>query len=78
MASVNSISVDKSARLIATPNCPGLIDARIEADMAADPRLIPGSMGRPHSELAAWANELDCQPSIVICGDGGKLSPRVA
>ena len=48
MPSINTISVDKLARLIGTPNCPALIDVRTDEDFAADPRLIPGAVRRRH------------------------------
>jgi rhodanese-related sulfurtransferase len=78
MSSVNSISVEKLARLIGTPNCPVLIDVRVDDDVAADPRLIPGSLARPHAGVPAWVDQLEGQAAVVICGDGGKLSPGVA
>ena len=78
MPSVNSISVEKLARLIGTPNCPALIDVRIEADLAGDPRLIPGSFTRPHTDPSSWVAELEGQLAIVICAHGHALSAGVA
>ena len=52
MSSLNTISVDKLARLIGTPKCPALIDVRTDEDFAADPRLIPGSLRRPLRDVA--------------------------
>ena len=47
MSSINTISIDKLARLIGTPECPVLIDVQTDEDFAADPRLIPGAVRRP-------------------------------
>ena len=41
MSSFTNIAPNKLARLIGTPRCPVLIDVRIDADYALDPRLIP-------------------------------------
>ncbi len=46
MSSINTISIDKLARLIGTPECPVIVDVRTDEDFAADPRLIPGSVRR--------------------------------
>jgi rhodanese-related sulfurtransferase len=78
MPSVNSISVEKLARLIGTPNCPVLIDVRIDADRAGNPRLIPGSFTRPHTDPSNWVAELEGRLAIVICAHGHALSAGVA
>jgi rhodanese-related sulfurtransferase len=78
MPSVNSISVEKLARLIGTPNCPALIDVRVEADLAGDPRLIPGSVTRRHADPSSWVAEIAGQLAIVICAHGHALSAGVA
>src|SRR5690242_9755004 len=43
MTAPNTISIDKLVRLVGTPKCPMLIDARPTHDFDADPRLIPSS-----------------------------------
>src|SRR5260370_25651404 len=78
MASVNSISVEKLARLIGTPNCPALIDVRTEADFQSAPQLIPGSVRRSYTEVVEWATELTGKSAVVVCGDGHKQSPGVS
>jgi len=40
MASFNEISVQKLTKLIGTPECPIIIDVRIDEDFNADPELI--------------------------------------
>ena len=62
MSSINSISAEKLARLVGTPNCPAIIDVRDEDDFAADPGLIPGSQRRPSPEPWRWAPELAGAP----------------
>ncbi len=78
MPSINTISVDKLARLIGTPHCPVLLDVRTDEDFGRHPKLIPGSMRRPHAEASAWAHELNGHSAIVVCQKGAKLSQGVA
>src|SRR6267154_3687177 len=78
MPSINTISIDKLTRLIGTPHCPALIDVRTEEDFAASPRLIPGSMRRPHTSPSYWARDFAGRSAVVICQKGGKLSQGVA
>jgi rhodanese-related sulfurtransferase len=78
MSSINTISPDKLARLIGTPKCPALIDVCTAEDFACDPRLIPGAVRRPWSEVAEWAHEFSGRSVIVICQKGLKLSQGVA
>src|SRR5258708_8628300 len=78
MPSMNTISVDKLARLIGTPNCPALVDVRTDDDYKADPRLIPGSMRRSHADLSAWTCEFTGRSAIAICQRGAKLSEGTA
>ncbi len=78
MSSLNTISVDKLARLIGTPHSPVLVDVRPEDDFSANPRLIPSSMRRPHAKASDWAQEFTGRSAVVICRQGGKLSQGVA
>ena len=78
MPSTTTISIDKLARLVGTPNCPALIDVRTDEDFAADPRLIPGALRRAHSSVEAWGSALSGRSAIVICQRGKKLSEGVA
>jgi rhodanese-related sulfurtransferase len=78
MPSMNTISVDKLARLIGTPNCPALVDVRNDDDYKADPRLIPGSSRRSHADVAAWTGEFTGRSAIAICQRGAKLSEGAA
>lgn len=78
MPSHTTISIDKLARLIGTPACPSIIDVRLDEDYAADPRLVPGSVRRPHDAVETWAERLGNRPATVICHRGKKLSEGVA
>jgi rhodanese-related sulfurtransferase len=78
MPSTNTISLDKLTRLIGTPKCPVLIDVRTSEDVAADPRLIPGSVRRPWDLVHEWAGEIGGRAAIVICQKGLKLSQGTA
>lgn len=78
MPSPTTISIDKLARLVGTPNAPALIDVRKEDDFKADPRLIPGSVRHPHDAVEEWASKLGRPSAVVICHHGRKLSEGVA
>jgi rhodanese-related sulfurtransferase len=78
MSSTTTISVDKLTRLIGTPRSPRLIDVRTDEAFAADPRLIPGAVRRPHATIADWIDPFRGQSAIVICQHGHKLSEGVA
>jgi rhodanese-related sulfurtransferase len=78
MPSINTISIDKLARLIGMPRCPVLVDVQTEEDFAADPRLIPGAVRRSWQAAADWAHEFSDRSAIVICQKGQKLSEGVA
>jgi rhodanese-related sulfurtransferase len=78
MSSINTISIDKLARLIGTPHCPALVDVRTEDDFNAAPHLIPGAIRRPHADPSDWAREFAGHNAIVICRKGAKLSHGVA
>ncbi len=78
MSSFTTISLDKLARLIGTANMPALIDVRTDADFAADPRLIPGTVRRSHEDAANWGAEFSGRTAIVSCLRGAKLAQGTA
>ncbi|MCP8940128.1 sulfurtransferase/chromate resistance protein [Alsobacter sp. SYSU M60028] len=78
MPSINSISIEKLARLVGTPACPAIVDVRTDEDFEADPRLVPGSARRSHRDVAAWAGEYAGRSVVVVCQQGLKLSHGVA
>jgi rhodanese-related sulfurtransferase len=78
MSSINTISPEKLARLLGTPNSPAIIDVRDDDDFAADPRLVPASLRRGPLEPWQWAGDLEGRSAIVVCQKGLKLSQGVA
>jgi len=68
MASVNEITPKQLMRLIGTPSAPQIVDVCIDDDFAQDPRLIPTSFRKPHTEMAA----------LVARRKGKKMSQGVA
>src|SRR5918997_982524 len=78
MPSINSISVEKLARLIGTPRAPAIVDVRTDEDFAADPRLIAGSVRRPFAAAPDWAAEWAGRSAVAVCQKGLKLSQGVA
>jgi rhodanese-related sulfurtransferase len=78
MASYNSISVEKLARLTGTPKGPVVIDVRDDEDFAALPFLVPASTRRPFASAPQWAAEYRGLWVLVVCQKGKKLSEGVA
>jgi rhodanese-related sulfurtransferase len=78
MSSINAISVEQLARLVGTHKCPTLVDIRAEEEFAADPRLLPGAVHRPHVDVAQCAQELRARPVVAICQTGGASSHGLA
>ena len=78
MSSINTISPEKLARLVGTPNCPVIVDVRTMEDFDPDPRLLPGSIRRSHAEPWRWAGELAGKSAVAVCQKGQKLSQGVA
>jgi rhodanese-related sulfurtransferase len=78
VSAINSISGDKLARLVGTPRCPVLIDIRSKDDFSSNPRLIPGSIQKTHSDVSDWAAEFAGQSAVVICNNGTALSQGTA
>jgi rhodanese-related sulfurtransferase len=68
MSSFTTITPEKLARLIGTPNSAALIDVRTEEDFAADARLIPGALKRTAEAVDDWGKEFVGRSAIVICG----------
>ena len=42
MPSTTEITVSQLSRLVGLPNAPTIVDVRVDEDVAADPRLLPG------------------------------------
>ncbi len=65
-------------RLIGTPDAPIILDVRLDDDLAADPRLIPGSWHLPHTAFNPVPPHLHGNRIAVACQRGKKLSEGVA
>lgn len=78
MASFNEISVLTLARLIGTPECPVLLDVRIDEDFDAEPRFIPGAYRISHSKIRETVAQLQNTSVVVYCQKGLKLSQGAA
>ncbi|MEH6526772.1 MAG: sulfurtransferase/chromate resistance protein [Sneathiella sp.] len=78
MSDETLISVEKLWSLIGTPNCPRLIDARIDEDYNNDPRMIPTAMRRSGFEAMNWGADYGNVPVIIYCEHGLKLSQGAA
>jgi len=78
MPSTTEITVPQLARLVGLPNAPVIVDVRIEEDIAADPRLLPGAHLRKFQDVAAWGPGYAGNSVVVSCQKGLKLSQGVA
>ena len=78
MPAFNTISHDKLFRLIGTPACPAIIDVRTDEAFDQEPRLIPGAMRRPPTEVSQWIESLGDRSAVVTCRKGQELSQGVA
>ena len=78
MPGPNQITPAQLMRLIGLPDAPMIIDVRIPEDIAADPRLIPGSFTLSHDRFDPAPVHLVGQKVIVACQKGRKLSEGVA
>ena len=78
MASPTEITTQQLSRLIGTPDCPVIIDVRIDEDFDADPFMIPTAKRRAHASAQTLAPSLLGQRIVVICHKGLKLSQGTA
>jgi rhodanese-related sulfurtransferase len=78
MAGPNQITPAQLMRLIGTPDAHLILDVRLPEDVAADPRLIPGSTRLPHTAFNPAPDNLRGHRVIVTCLRGRKLSEGAA
>jgi rhodanese-related sulfurtransferase len=78
MPSTTEITVSQLSRLVGLPRAPAIIDVRLDEDVAADPRHLPGASCRPYQKVAAWSRDYAGASVIVVCQKGLKLSQGVA
>ena len=74
MASPTEITPQQLARLIGTPDCPPIIDVRIDEDFDDDPRMIPGAIRHRFDDIAS----LRIPKAIIYCQKGFKISQGAA
>lgn len=78
MASFNEISVQKLSKFIGTPDCPVIVDVRIDKDFDADPELIPTAFRHPHNDIGSILERVRKRKVIIYCQKGLKLSQGAA
>lgn len=78
MPTFASIAPDKLARLIGTARAPVIIDVREDEALAADPRLIPGSIHLAYATAEQWAPTYRGKSVAVSCQRGKKLAEGAA
>ncbi|GAA0778344.1 sulfurtransferase [Roseibium denhamense] len=78
MPAPNQITPVQLNRLIGTPECPVLVDVRIEEDYQEDPFLIPGSFRHSHLDIDGLVNKVNGRDTVVVCQKGKKLSEGVS
>ncbi len=72
------LSVSQLVRLVGLPDAPGLIDVRIDEDLALS-ECSRAPLAGTFARFTAWAADYAVQKHVVtICQRGGKLSQGVA
>jgi len=74
MPSPSEITPAQLSRLIGSPDCPIIIDVRIDHDFDEDPQLIPTAFRHPFLEVEQLATTLIDKSVTVYCQKGKKLS----
>jgi len=78
MASFNEISPANLSRLVSTPDCPVLLDVRIDEDFNDDPQLIPSAYRYDFMKVAEFSESLQGKSVIVYCQKGLKINQGAA
>ena len=79
MASYNEISINALSRLIGTPDCPVLLDVRIDQDFDDDPAIDTGAhTDTPFDSVTDLADGLTGRSVVVYCQRGLKISQGAA
>lgn len=78
MTSPTEISVPQMSRLIGTPDCPVIVDVRIDVDFDADPFMVPGAVRHPYDRIATLGDTLAGKRVVVYCQKGFKISQGAA
>jgi rhodanese-related sulfurtransferase len=78
MPTLNVITVPQLLRLVGTPEAPIVVDVRVNDDVAADPRILPGDIIHDYRAVSSWAPRYAGKSVSVVCQRGLKLSQGVA
>ncbi|EFL90301.1 sulfurtransferase/chromate resistance protein [Ahrensia sp. R2A130] len=78
MTAFAEISSTQLSRLIGLPDCPIIVDIRIDDDFAEDPQVVPTAVRFAHTDTASLAAFLNGRRSVVYCQKGRKISQGVA
>ena len=78
MASPTEMTPNQLARQIGTPDCPALIDLRIDADFDADPVFIPGARRHAAADIVDLVPALTVRRAVLYCHKGLKISQGAA
>lgn len=78
MAAFNTTTPQILLRRLGTPDCPAIIDVRLDEDFAAKPHLIPTARRCKHDAIASLVGWLDKREAVIICQKGLKLSHGAA
>jgi len=72
------LTAEQLVRRIGMPGAPAVIDVRIDADHARDPRSIPGAIRRDAHAVQAWAADHAGAEAVIVCQRGQELSEGTA
>jgi rhodanese-related sulfurtransferase len=78
MASPTEITVSQLCKLIGTPECPVIIDVRIDEDFAEEPYLIPSAFRYRFDQVQQLAGQLTESRVVIYCQKGLKISQGAA
>lgn len=78
MPSPNTITTSQLLRLVGLPDCPAIVDVRLDEDFDEDPYFIPSAFRHPFTEIDTLAARLAGRKVIVVCWKGLKLSEGAA
>ena len=77
MTSPTEISVSQLSRLIGTPDCPVIIDLRIDEDYNDAPTIIPSATRWRFDNIEALVPALTGKSAVIYCQKGLKISGAV-
>lgn len=78
MAAPSEITTSQLSRLIGTPDCPLLLDVRIDTDFEDDPRILPAALRWRYDDMAGFARDIGAEKVVVYCQKGRKISQGAA